>query len=127
MNENKLKKIFNKTLINGELHEGKLRDLQCSDLMIDSANRNKNYRYGVNNLCMFKYKYHDIDSILMIFAIPIKSKEDDRRFNIRFFELLIDIEKSFVALDYRQLLEFKEDEYMYFVCVKMIDEEEEEL
>lgn len=127
MKENKLKKIFNETLEDGELYEGKLKNVQCSDLMISSANNNKNYRYGINNFCMFKYNYHGEDSVMMIFAIPIKSKEDERNFNIRFFELLIDIEKSFVTLDYRQLLEFKEDEYMYFVCVRTIEDEEEEL
>jgi hypothetical protein len=71
--------------------------------------------------------YYNRDSILIIFAIPIQSNEDKRNINERFFDILADVEKAFVTLNYRQLKELKEDKYMYFICVKIIENEEDEL
>lgn len=126
MIENKLRKIFEETIENNKRkYEGSLKHLPCSDLILSSISTKKNYRYETNNLCMLNYKYHGEDSVLMIFAIPIKSSEDSRPYNERVFDVLRDVEEAFITLDYRQLKEFEEDKYMYFICIKVIEEEDD--
>lgn len=127
MIENKLKKVFNETIEGDREHKGNLKHLPCSDLIESSISTQKNYRYKTNNLCMLKYKFCNRDAVLMVFAIPIKSREDNRNVNERFFEVLGDVEQAFVTLDYRRLKEFEEDKYMYFICVKVIENEEDNI
>jgi len=126
MIENKLRKIFKETVDDGNEYKGSLKHLPCSDLIISAINTRKNYRYETNNLCMLKYRFCNHNAILMIFAIPIKSSEDERNVNERFFDVLRDVEQAFVTLDYRQLKDFEEDKYMYFICIKVIENEEDE-
>jgi hypothetical protein len=123
----KLRKIYSDTIKDGQKYEGSLKNLPFCDLIIKATSEQKNFGYGINNLCMFKYMYYNRDSILIIFAIPIQSNEDKRNINERFFDILADVEKAFVTLNYRQLKELKEDKYMYFICVKIIENEEDEL
>jgi len=126
MIENKLRKIFKETIEGDRKYEGSLKHLPCSDLIMSALGTQKNYRYETNNLCMLKCRFCNRDSILMIFAIPIKSREDNRNVNERFFEVLGDVEHAFTTLDYRQVKEFEEDKYMYFICIKVIESEEDD-
>lgn len=122
----KLRKIFKDTIEDNYEYKGNLDYILCSDIITKATDTKKNFRYETTNLCMMKYRFCNRDAILMIFAMPIKTDEDERKINERFFEILGIVEKSFITLDYRQLKEFEEDNYMYFICVKIIENEEDE-
>jgi len=126
MIKNKLRKIFEETIENDRTYKGSLKHIPCYDLIVSSISTKKNYKYKINNLSMMNYTFCNRDAVIMIFAIPIKSEEDERNVNERFFELLCDVEQTFVTLDYRQLKEFEEDKYIYFVCIKVIENEEDD-
>jgi len=123
---NILTEIFNDTIKNGSVYVGNLKNIPCSELMEIATDNKKNYRYGINNLCMFKYDYHGENSVIMIFAIPMESVDNNRPINERFFDILENVEETFVTLNYRQLKEFIEEKYMYFICIKSIMEMEED-
>lgn len=85
---------------------------------------NNGYRMLNCNLCLFKYKFKDEDSIMMIFGIPSpsnpESKDDPKHISQKVMELLKIAEDCFINLDYTDLKEVKEDKFHYLTIIKSL-------
>lgn len=118
-NEHKLREIYDKIIDSDLMCDVNLKTIDFYNLLCKAAAKDFLFNYKGNNLCMFKYKYKDSDSILMIFSIPINDSSDvPRHLTERIMEIIEDIEKCFINLEYVRSIEIKEDKFIYLVCIK---------
>ena len=77
-----------------------------------------------NNLCMFNCLYEGVDSVMMIFYIPINSNDSGAK-NVaeRVMEVVEIAEDCFVTLDYTKSEEVKEDKFIYVTAIKKISQD----
>jgi len=74
-----------------------------------------------NNLCMFNCSMEGEDAVMMIFSIPINSKDSGAK-NVaeRVMEVIGGVEECFITLDHVKSEEVKEDKFVYVTAVKKI-------
>lgn len=117
----KLKEIFESTLDTGIKYEGSVENPEYYTLFCKAASKDQMYKLMGNNLCMFNCSYIGDDSVMMIFSIPINSKESGAK-NVaeRVMEVITSIEECFVTLDHVKSEEVKEDKFVYITAIKKI-------
>ena len=72
-------------------------------------------------MCMFNCKYDDKDAVLMLFSIPINSKEvGSKHISERVMEVIENVEECFTTVDFSSSREVKEDKFVYMVVVKKV-------
>jgi len=118
MIENQLKMYFKRMIKNGYEYEGNLKKIDYLPTMLLAIDKDQVLKYNNNNVYLFRYKYDNTDSILMIFAIPVES-DIDQSLSERIFDVLKDIECTFVTLDYRNLKE--EKSFTFLTVIKKIE------
>ena len=119
----KLKEIFDTTVDSGLKYEGVHASPEYYSLFCKAAANENLYKSMGNNICMFNYSYENIDSIMMLFSIPINSKETGAK-NIaeRVMEVVSVVEDCFITTDYIKSEEVKEDKFVYVTVVKKVGE-----
>jgi len=117
----RLKEIFENTLEIGIKYEGTVENPDYYTLFCKAASKDQLYKLMGNNLCMFNCSYADEDAVMMIFSIPINSKESGAK-NVaeRVMEVIGGIERCFVTLDHVKSEEVKEDKFVYVTAIKKI-------
>ena len=126
--KDKLKTVFNDTIENGSKYDENLKDIDFYNLFCKAASKDNLYKIYGNNFCMFNCYYKEIESILMIFAVPINIEEDygTKQVAERVMKIVKDLEDCFITLEYLKAKEVDEDKVMYIICVKQIDSENSE-
>lgn len=119
----RLRDISELTIDSDLKFEGKLENIDYYNIVCKAAAKDHLFKFKGNNLCMFNYKYEQNDSILMVFSIPINTSQEVGTKNIaeRVIEVLTELEKTFVTLDYVKSEEVKEDKFVYVIAIKEIE------
>lgn len=128
--EERLREIFESTIESGLKYDGNIDEIDYYSLFCKSTANNQLYKIFACNLSMFKYRYENSDSILMIFSIPISlntegkidngNQQENKHISERIMEILRIVEEVFIVLDYMDLKNVKEDKFMYMVIVKKL-------
>jgi hypothetical protein len=124
--KDRLREFYLSTIESGSYTEGDIENLDYINLMCKSYAENKMYTMFSCSLFMFKYKYLDEDSILIIFSVPspsnIEASDDGKHISQKIMEIVKVVEDCFVSVDYMHLKEVKEEKFSYFTVVKKIKE-----
>lgn len=115
----RLKEIFETTLESGIKYDGSVKKIDYYGLFCQAASKDKLYKLMGNNLCMFNCEYKKKDSVMMVFFIPINSQDTGAK-NVaeRVIEIVENVEKCFVTLDYFKSEEVREDKFVYVTAIK---------
>ena len=131
--EERLKQIFESTVESGLKYDGNIDEIDFYSLFCKSTANNQLYKLFSCNLSMFKYTYENDDSVLIIFSIPISlnldriengNQQENKHISERIMEILRIVEECFIVVDYMDLKNIKEDNFMYMVIVKKLKGEE---
>ena len=120
----KLKEIFESTVEDGSnKYEGNIKEINYYNLFCKAAAADQLYKIQRNNFCMFNYYYNQVESILMIFAIPINPNEDVgiKQVAERVMKIVKELENCFITLEYINANEVVEDKFIYITAVKKIE------
>jgi hypothetical protein len=119
----KLKEIFENTVESGLKYEGDMEGIDFYSLFCKAAANDQLFKMFGNNLCMFNYKKDDKDAILMIFSIPVSNPDEGAAKNVaeRVMEVVREVEKCFVTLDYLRSVEIKEEKFVYVTAIKTLN------
>ena len=120
----RLKEIFETTVESGIKYDGSHERVEYYNLFCKAAAQEKLYKMVGNNLCMFNCLYEGVDSVMMIFYIPINSNDSGAK-NVaeRVMEVVEIAEDCFVTLDYTKSEEVKEDKFIYVTAIKKISQD----
>jgi len=123
----KFKRIFNETIENGPDYNGSLKKMDFFKMTFLHETEGSIHSHRDGNISMYRYKYLEHDSVLMVFSIPLhpdlkNSNADRRHINDRVMSIMRECENSFITLDYRSLE--KVNAMMYLVCIKKIESKE---
>ena len=122
----KLKEIFESTVDSDAKYLGSVKDIDYYTLLCKSAAKDRLFKLMGNNMCMFNCKYDDYDSVLMLFSIPVNSKEiGSKHISERVMEVIESVEDCFTTIDFSSSKEVKEDKFVYMVVVKKLDKKGE--
>lgn len=121
----KLKEIFETTVDSGLKYEGSHISPEYYNLFCKAAANENLFKLMGNNVCMFNYTFEGVDSIMILFSIPVNSNETGAK-NIaeRVMEVIGGVEDCFVTTDYVKSEEVKEDKFVYITVVKKVGEKE---
>lgn len=124
--QQRLTELFEQTEGEGEKYDGIFTDLNYFNLVSRAAANNALYEIDNNNVCMYKCKYEDYDSIMMIFSIPMnKDIKGGAHITERIMDVIKNVEDCFVTTSYMNSLEVKDDKFVYVTIIKKIGENEE--
>ena len=121
---NKLKEVFESTIEDGsDKYEGDIEEINYYNLFCKAASEDLLYKVQRNNFCMFNYYYNQIESVLMIFAIPINPSEEVgiKQVAERVMKIVRELENCFITLEYLNANEVSEDKFIYIIAVKKIE------
>ncbi len=119
--QDKLKEVFESTLETDFKYDGSIENLRHIDLFYKAASKRNLFKLMGNDVCMFNCNYEGKESVLIIFYIPINT-EDSGAKNIaeRVMQVVEEVEKCFVTLDFLKSEEVKEDKFIYITIVKCL-------
>ncbi len=118
----KMKEIVETTVESDLKYEGAMANFDYYKLFVKAAAEEQLYRLLGNNVCAFNCLFEDTDSVLIIFSIPINTPEETGSKNVaeRVMEIIENLEKCFITLDYAHSNEVKEDKFIYITVVKKL-------
>jgi hypothetical protein len=119
----KLKEIYEATIENGLKYEGNHKSIDYFNLSCKATKEDNVFSILGNRVCMFNYSFDSIDSVMMLFSIPINSKEVGAK-NIaeRVMEVIAIVEECFITTDFVKSEELKEDKFVYITIVKKVED-----
>ena len=119
--EERLKEVFETTVDTGIKYDGSVENPEYYSLFCKAASKDQLHKLMGNNLCMFNCSYSGDDAVMMIFSIPINSKDSGAK-NVaeRVMEVIGGIENCFVTLEHVKSEEVKEDKFIYVIAIKTI-------
>ena len=119
----RLKEIFESTVESGLLYDGKFERIEYYNLFCKAASKDQLWQVLGNNICAFYYTLDEQDSILLVFSIPINTPEETGAKNVaeRVMEIIGNMERILITLDYAYSKEVKEDKFIYITIVKKLE------
>lgn len=117
----RLKEIFESTIESGIKCEGSIENIDYFNMICKATSKGQLYKMMGNNLIMFNCVYDGVDSVIMIFSIPINSQDIGAK-NIaeRVMEVIATVEKCFITLDFIKSEEVKEEKFVYVTVIKKV-------
>lgn len=106
MIQDRLLRIFNETVDEGEYLNKNLDEIDGFS-EIFGVNHERLYKFLNSSLCMFRYRYNDNDSVLMIIFVPINLDNEDNKskhVSERIMESVKHLEETFISLDYLNII-----------------------
>jgi len=118
----KLKEIFENTIDTGIKYDGSIDKPEYYNLFCKAAANDQLFKLMGNNLCMFNFQKDNIDFVMMLFSIPINSSEEAGTKNVaeRVMEVIENVEKCFIVLDYVRSEPVQEDKFVYITVLKSV-------
>jgi len=118
----KLMEIFEATVDSDSKYSGSVTDMDYYTLLCKSAAKDRLFKLMGNNMCMFNCKYDEGDAVLMLFSIPVNTKEiGSKHISERVMEVIENVEACFTTIDFSSSREVKEDKFVYMVVIKKLD------
>lgn len=111
-----LKQYYREALLNGEYLNYKLNMIDYYNVLFKAIKLNKLYNILDSELCLFKYKKDDEDSVFMIFSIPTQSNSCEKvqkYLSEKIMNIIKILEDTFITIKYMNLKEIKEDKRTY--------------
>lgn len=111
-----LKQYYKEALLNGEYLNYKLNMIDYYNVLFKAIKLNKLYNILDSELCLFKYKKDDEDSVFMIFSIPTQSNSCEKvqkHLSEKVMNIIKILEDTFITIKYMNLKEIKEDKRTY--------------
>jgi hypothetical protein len=122
----KLKEIFEATVDSDSKYSGSFTDIDYYSLLCKSAAKDRLFKLMGNNMCMFNCKYDENDAVLMLFSIPVNTKEiGSKHISERVMEVIENVEACFTTTDFSSSRDVKEDKFVYMVVIKKLDKKGE--
>ena len=118
--KNVLLERYESTIKNGVMFEGNLDDIDYFKTFAKADTKNQMFRITGCNVCMLNY---GDDSVLIIFAIPIRSTtegDENKHVSERMMDVVKSIEDVFINVDSMRTNEVKEDKMIYLTVVKKV-------
>jgi len=122
-NKEKLLNIFENTLDDGSMkYSGSFEKIDYYDLMCKSATNSSLHIIENSNVCMFNCLYENMESVLIMVAIPIVVDQSKGKKHIveRTMEIVELLESTFVTIDFMNSEEVKEERFVYLIAVKKL-------
>jgi len=118
----RLKEVLDNTIENGISYDGDLFSIDnYFNLFVKASAKDQLYKLMGNNLVMFKCEFENEDSVLIIFSIPINSEEHSAKtIAERVMEVITEVEKTFVTLDFVHSEELKDEKFVYVTMIKKL-------
>lgn len=124
--QQRLIELFEKTEAEGERYDGILSDLNYFNLVSKAAANNSLYNIENNNICMYRCKYEDKESVMMIFSVPMnKDIKGGAHITERVMDVVENVEECFITLNYMNSKEVKDDKFVYVTIIKNIGDRED--
>ena len=124
----RINEIFSSTIDSDLSYSGPLTEMNYYNLLFKATTENKLYKMFSCNLCMFNYKYEGVDSVLILFAIPVSVNTevvaDSKHFSERMMDILKILEECFITLDFIHSQDVKEEKFIYLVAIKKLNNKE---
>lgn len=121
--QDRLLRIFNETIEEGDHLDKEINEIDgFSELF--NISHDKIYKFLNSSLCMFKYRYNESDSILMIIFVPINMNEEDNKskhVSERIMESVKHLEETFISLDYLNIITGEQNNCI--VAIKSVDQD----
>jgi len=122
----KLREIFEATIDSDAKYTGSVKEVDYYNLLCKSAAKDRLFKLMGNNTCMFNCKFDDQDAVLMLFSIPVNSKEvGSKHISERVMEVIENVEECFTTIDFSSSREVKEEKFVYMVIVKKVNKKGE--
>lgn len=120
----RLKEIYENTIESGIKFNGSIEKPEYYSLFCTAASNDQLYKLMGNNLCMFNAQIDDVDTVIMIFSIPINSSEEAGAKNVaeRVMEVVANIEQCFITIDDIRTETVPEDKFIYITAMKSCKE-----
>lgn len=117
--KDRLKELFESVVESDLNYNGSFDNIDYYNLFCKAASKEQIYRFMGNDLCMFNCKYDNSDAVMMVFFIPINTKNFGVK-NIaeKVIQIVEVIEETFITIDYLKSDEIKEDKFIYVVGIK---------
>lgn len=125
----RLNELYNKTLDSDFKYDGKLNNIDYFSAICKATSNDQMIKFKGSNLFLFNYRYNNKDSILMIFAIPLSSDNNDNKpkhITERIMGIIQILEEFFITLDYTECKQVKEEKFSYLTVVKHIEKQKNE-
>lgn len=131
--EERLRQIFDNTIESGLKYVGNIDEIDFYSLFCKSTANNQLYKIFSCNLSMFNYEFEGVDSVLIIFSIPVslnldskinETQQENKHISERIMDIVRIIEECFITVDYMDLKNIKEDKFMYMVIIKKLKSDE---
>ena len=125
MTKERLQEIFESTQECGIKYEGSMKNIDYYSVLCKAAS--KNVLYSINNLdeksnlCMFNYCHDGVDSIMMIFFIPMNSSNGVKNTAEKVMNIVKHLEDSFVTIDHIDAKEIKDEKFVYVTAIKKLE------
>jgi predicted house-cleaning noncanonical NTP pyrophosphatase (MazG superfamily) len=121
----KLKEMFAETYNDKEWrYEGKVEEADCYSLLCKGLSDDKKMVKLLGcNVCMFKCEYQECESILILFSLCPNSNLPEfsvKNVSDKVMDIVKNLERTFVTIDYLTSKEVKEDKFVYVLAVKKL-------
>jgi ABC-type uncharacterized transport system substrate-binding protein len=116
--KNILLERYESTIKNGVKFEGNLEEINYFKTFSKADAKNQMFKMHGCNVCMLNYKD---DSVLIIFAIPIRSAvegDENKHVSERMMDVVKNIEDVFISVESMTASEVKEDKMIYLTIIK---------
>lgn len=122
--QEKLQEVFETTIESDQEYNGPIDVIDYYSLFCKAASNDNLFKLMGNNFCMFKHFYEKQDAVMIMFSIPINSREEivgSKNVAERIMEVVEATEKSFITIDSMKSEEIKEDKFVYVTMVKVLE------
>jgi len=119
--QEKLKEAFESVIESEFKYNGSINNINYIDLFYKSASKNSLFKLMGSDVCMTNCEFEGNDAVLIVFFLPINLEESGAK-NIaeRVIQIVEEVEKCFITIDYLKSEEIKEDKFVYVVIVKRV-------
>ena len=117
---NVLLERYESTIESGVKFEGNLDEIDYFKTFSKADAKNQMFKMHGCNCVMLNYKD---DSVLIIFAVPIRSAvegDENKHISERLMEIVKNIEDVFISVESMTANEVKEDKVIYLVVIKKV-------
>jgi len=121
----RLRKHFDSTIESGLDYCGNIEEVDCYKMICKSAAAEKLFKVCGSNTCMLNCKYTSLNSVLMIFSLPIRTNSETgvetKHVSERIMDIVKLLEDCFTVIDHMEIREVKEDKSIYIISVKKLE------
>lgn len=121
----RLREIFENTVESDFRYEGNYNIVDYYSVLVKAGSKDSLFKILDNNMCMMNYTYENSDAVIMFFAVAINPEGTGvKHLSERVIDIVYELERCFVTLNFVKAEEVKEDKFMYITVIKKLEEYE---